>query len=567
MKRLSANAGSPPIPRAVMMAAAGILAVLTLMLHGDALQGFWRFDDTAILLYVAEYPSVSGYFFSPSQWQASGVPFFTPWLILDYRLDYTLFGLQPAAFYAHHLLVIWLAAVLTFVLLYRYAGPFWSGLAAALFLMGAPVAVVSQQIMTRHYATGLVFAILSMLFWLRSRESGGRSAPLLAAGFYLLAMLNKEIFAPLPLLLFFLREGTLKSRLGAMLLPGLAALVFVVWRSVMLGAVIGGYGGLNAASGLLNSLAVLPQVFFGAGGMAWPAGAVLLSAAAWAMYSARRRLPLVFFSLAALLLPFLAIRASVHPVDLRFAFLPWWGVCVLLALGLSSLPRCLNLAGKPRFPSRGSGCLAILAVLLVATAAFLKSRDTAGVFDKLVNPYDVQGRFMWFREDTVSYVPAGDMSGFGLFGYGTSALKKRLQERNSPVAVPFAESAPKLGVPLPVYFYDPDCRCMKAAAPVAEMENGGMQAAMPMSISMNRGMNGLDWHIQSPAGASCFLAFREINTATAIPCSGKISFDLPRWLKGEFAFFVRAPEQRWNVSPVLVFPERGALLTWRSAPP
>lgn len=565
MKRLPGDAGNPHLPRIIMMVAAGVLALLTLTLHGSALQGFWRFDDTAILLYVAEYPSVSGYFFSPSQWQASGVPFFTPWLILDYWLDYTLFGLQPTAFYAHHLLVIWLAAVLTFVLLNRYAGPFWSSLASALFLLGAPVAVVGQQIMTRHYAMGLVFAILSMLFWLRGRESGGRSAPALAAGFYLLAMLNKEIYAPLPLLLLFLQDGTLKSRLGAMLLPGLAALAFVAWRSVMLGSVVGGYGGLNAASGLLDSLAVLPQVFFGAGSMVLTVGAALLSLSAWALYSGRRHIPLVFFSLAALLLPFLAIRASIHPVDLRFAFLPWWGVCALLALGFSSLPPCPGFAGERRFLPSSSGCLALLAFFAAATAAFLQSRDTAGVFDKLANPYDVQGRFMWSRESAVSYVPAGDMSGFGLFGYGTSALKKRLQGQGSPVAVPFAESALKLGAPLPVYVYDADCHCMKATSSSAG--NEGMQTAMPMGISMNRGMNSLEWHIQSPAGASCFLTFREINTATAIPCSGKISFDLPRWLKGEFTFFVHTSEQRWNASPKLVFPERGAVLAWRSSSP
>lgn len=561
MKQGLANVGSPPIPRTIMMAAAGILAVLTLMLHGDALQGFWRFDDTAILLYVTEYPSVSGYFFSPGQWQASGVPFFTPWLILDYWLDYTLFGLQPSAFYAHHLLVIWLAAMLTFVLLYRYVGPFWGGLAAALFLMGAPVAVVGQQIMTRHYATGLVFAILSVLFWLKSRESGGRSAPVLAAVFYLLAMLNKEIFAPLPLVLFFLREGTLKSRLGAMLPLGLSALAFVAWRSVMLGAVIGGYGGLNAASGLLDSLAVLPQVFFGMDRTALLAGATLLPAA-WALYSMRRRhLFLVFFSLAALLLPFLAIRASTHPVDLRFAFLPWWGICVLLALGLSSLPRCGPLVGKGSLLPHTIGCLALLTLFVMVVAAFLKGRDTAADFDSLANPYDVQGRFMWSQGETVSYVPVGDTSGFGLFGYGTSALKKRLLEKNSPIAVPIVESAQKLGAPLPVYVYETDCRCMKEATPA---ENDGAQVATPMAIRMVRSMNGLDWHVQSPAGAACFLAFHEINTATAIPCSGKISFDLPRWLKGKFTFIVRSPEGRWHASPTLGFPERNGTLEWRA---
>ena len=132
MTQLLDSAGKPYPHHLVIVIAAGFLAALTLLLHGNALGGYWRFDDPVQLLYVVEHPGVIGYFLSPGQWQELSVPFFTPWLMLDYRLDLALFGLNPAMFYAHHLLVIWLVALLTFILLNRYVGVVWSGVAASL---------------------------------------------------------------------------------------------------------------------------------------------------------------------------------------------------------------------------------------------------------------------------------------------------------------------------------------------------------------------------------------------------------------------------------------------------
>lgn len=557
----------PFVPHRIMLVAAVALAALTLILHGSALQGFWRFDDPVVLLYILEHPDVTGYFLSSEQWQALGVPFFTPWLVLDYWLDFALFGLKPAMFFSHHLLVIWLAALLTFILLYRRAGAFWSGMAAALFLSGAPVAIVSQQIMTRHYATGLVFAILSILFWLRAREGTTRIAPALSAGFYLLAMLNKEIFAPLPLVLFFLQGGTLKSRIVAMYPLALSAALFVLWRSAMLGKVVGGYAGLDAARDLHASLMILPQAFFGSGVAALAAGAALLPVAGWALYVSRHHAPLILAALATLLLPFLAIRASLHPVDLRFAFLPWWGGCVLLTLGLARIwysPRCKNTLAAFTNKAR---LLIVLAMLIVVATAIDKRQESAAAITAIADAYDVQGRFMWSQGETESYVPYGDLSGFGSFSYGVTALKSRHLGENAPVAVPFAEAVVKLRAPLPVHVYDPDCRCMKAAlrADAFATKPDGWQASLPMRIRMDRRQGGLDWQILAPPGGTCFLVFRTINSSLQVPCSGGISFDTPPWLKGKFTLLVRAPENRWNASPLLTFPEKGTILAWDSS--
>lgn len=554
-------------PRMILVAMAATLAVLTFFLHGSALQGFWRFDDPVVLLYVLKNPDVTGYFLSPEQWQASGAPFFTPWLIFDYWLDLKLFGFRPAMFFAHHLLVIWLATLLTFILLYRRAGTFWSGMAAALFLAGAPAAIISQQIMARHYAMGLVFAILSVLFWIRARENGKHTNLALSAGFYLLAMLNKEIFAPLPLVLLFLRGAPLKSRLVAMFPLALSAVIFVLWRSAMLGEVVGGYAGLDAARDLPTSLMILPQTFFGSGIPALAAGAALLPVTGWALYASRHHAPLILATLVALLLPFLAIRASLHPVDLRFAFLPWWGCCVLLALGLARIlysPRHKNALAAFTNKAR---LLVVLTMLIIVAIALDKRQESAAAISAIADAYDVQGRFMWSQEETESYVPYGDLSGLGLFGYGVAALKRHHLGEGSPVAVPFAEAAVKLGAPLQVYAYDPDCRCMKTAlrANALAAKPDGWQASLPMRIRMDQSQGGLDWQILAPRGGTCFLVFRTINSSLQVPCSGGISFDTPPWLKGKFTLVVRAPGNRWNISPLLTFPEKGTILAWDSS--
>ena len=563
MKILSDTTGllQPTLSRRFVLIVGVALAALTLILHGSALQGFWRFDDPAILLYILENPDIDGYFLSAKQWRAGGVPFFTPWLILDYWLDLRLFGLQPAMFIAHHLLVIWLAALLTFVLLYRYAGAFWSNVAAMLFLLGSPVAIVSQQVMTRHYVTGLVFAILSILFWLRARESPMPFAPALSAVFYLLAMLNKEIFAPLPLVLYFLQDGTLKSRFVAMFPLASSAAIFLLWRSAMLGKVIGGYAGLDAAKDLPASFVILPQIFFGTGLSALAAGALLLPVAGWALYVSRRHALLILAASVALLLPFLAIKASLHPVYLRFAFLPWWGGCVLLSLGFSRIwysprSRLAAFANKVHL-------LIVFVLLIVVAIALGKRQESATEMTAIVDSFDVQGRFMWSHGETESYVPYGDLS---VFGYGLAGLRKHHLGNGSPVAIPIAEAALRLGAPMQVYVYDPHCRCMlkpmQEDAFVAKPD--GWQASLPMQIHMNRGGGRLDWYILAQPDAACFLVFREANTSLQAPCSGNISFGTSRWIKGEFTLLVRAPGGSWNASPLLMFPEKGSTLAWKS---
>lgn len=546
-----------------LSAAAGLLAALTLFLHGSALQGYWRIDDPMVLLYVIEHPKAWWYFFSPEQWQALSVPFFTPWLVLDYWLDYRLLGLNSLAFYAHHLFFVWLAALLTFVLLLRYVDMLWAGGAAILFLLGSPVVVISQELQARHYATGLVFAILAILFWLRARSLGSRPSLALAAAFYLAAMLNKEIFAPLPLMLFFLDSATLKERLRAMSPFLLTSSVFIAWRSVMLGKVIGGYSnGFHEAVNIATSLVALPKVFFGEGWLALSGSLIILLAAGLLLrYSPRRAMTTLFAAVFALSLPFLAIRVSMEIIDLRFAFMPWWGACVLLSLGLGGVRRRNSTVTEHWGMHQCAGHhLVLLAALVFFCMAAAKSLETAKDHAAAAAEFDVQGRFLWDHDETASYIPSGHVSEIFQFQYSIPALKMALLHTGAPAAIPFVESAPFLAGNSPFYFYNPDCHCMKKET--ALTQSAAPQVALPQDVFMDREKNGFAWHFTVPAGTACYLVFPGRNIAFIVPCSGQISYSIPAWVQGSFRLFARATGGQWGGSPPFLFPEKGQKLKW-----
>ena len=547
------------------MAAAVLLAALVLFFHGSALHGGWRIDDPFILLYVVERPAAMGYFFSPEQWQLLTVPFYTPWLVFEYWLDFALFGLKPSAFYGHHLVAVWLVALLTFVLLRRYVVALWAFVAAALFIAGSPVAVISQQLMSRHYVAGLVFAILAIMWWLRAREGGSPARLALATVCYLLAMLNKEIFVPLPLVLLFLGDGTLKARFRAIVPFLLTAALFVAWRAVMVGKIIGGYGGgFNAAGDIPRSLATLPKMFFGEG---WPALAgslILLLAAISLLRSSKQTLPPLLAAAVALALPFLAIHVSTNIIDLRFALLPWWGACVMLSLGIPRFLTTPITSAEVKSHHVGTRrALALLATLAFCGMTLAKSQATSRSYAAVAAEYEVQGRFLWDHDGTVGYIPFGDVAP-ALYPYAICALKRLLSGQGAPIPVPFIESAPLLAGSAPIHAYDPDCRCMKRADAVltASTQSKGYQPTMPLDIRLDRSTSGLVWQLTAPAGASCYLVFAAANASVTIPCSGQIFYESPPWVRGSFSFFVRTADGLWNFSPSLVFPGQGQKLSW-----
>jgi len=529
-----------------------LLGLAVWLLHGSALQGFWRVDDPLILLYISEHPSPPGYFFSPGQWQALGVPFFTPWLTLDYWLDANLFGLVPRGFYLHHLIMIWATALMSYLLLRSPLGHFWAGAASILFLAGGPSLIVAQQLMSRHYVTGLLFMLLALHFWLQARGRVWSWQLGVAAACYLAAMLNKEVYAPLPLVLLFLGQGSLRQRLAALAPFALTALGFVLWRRAMLGTAMGGYGALTGPREWLGSLTNLPEALLGPGLLAPLALTALLLGCFWLF---RRSAPLLLAAGLGITLPFLAVRVSADVLDLRYLFLPWWALCCLLAATGQQLVAKI----RQRATGLSPGYLLLPLLLLIPLAALIHAMQQQTAHGAIASQFDVQGRFLWEHDRDRAYIPAGALAEALQFQGGLTQLKKLQGLPPPPLAAPTPASAAAFAGTLPLHAYDEGQRKMLPLPPLPPQEQ---QSGLLAQVRLDRRQGGLEWFITNLADSRCFLLFAPLNASFQVPCAGRIGFEPQPLAQGELRVMVSLANGAWETTPPLQFPARGELLSW-----
>ena len=327
-----------------------VLALAALALHHGALNGFWRFDDGAHLLFAATYAPWQ-YFLQPSITILQSYANVAPYNAFFYDVNLALFGMVPRWHYAHQIALLGAVAFATYRLIRLWQEPLIALLAAVLFLTGLPTLYVAQQLMTGHYATGLLFTVLSLHCYTLCVRDGGLRLNLLGAAFYLLATTCKEVFVPLVLLLPFLPVGSLQIRLRAALPYVAVAVAYTAWRYAILGRLVGGYVAVDISPvEQIRQLLTIPLLLAGwtkadyvvfflerrSGlNLAVFAGVTLLGfLAAW-----RSRLSwmLIFASLALLVLPLVPLTRfpGLNAAD-RYLFLVWWACAVLLAVFVSS---------------------------------------------------------------------------------------------------------------------------------------------------------------------------------------------------------------------------------------
>ncbi len=248
-----------------MIAGSLALVLLMFLIHGSALDGWWLSDDPQVLVHaMTETPA--SVLFSPHAWRYLSSSSFTPLVTISFDFDLWLGGLNPRFFYTHQLLMLALGAVLLFVLLSRVGRPLPAWLGAAAFLVAPATILAARGLMVRHYVEGLVLALIALLFWQRANVAesprGRGLLGALAALSYLLAMLAKEFFAPLPLLMIWQARasgGSWRSTAVHLVPSALSAAIYIAWRTWMLGSG-GGYGGELSAV----SMAAVPLAAWGA---------------------------------------------------------------------------------------------------------------------------------------------------------------------------------------------------------------------------------------------------------------------------------------------------------------
>jgi hypothetical protein len=268
---LTDAASDAPPPDRRDAAAAGALVLVPLAAYAPVLSQWWTGDDPQILRHALSHPLLEA-LTVPAAWRDLTWLYFTPELTVAARFDEALFGLNPAGWYVHHLLVLGAAAALLYVLVRRAAGRVSAFVAALVLLLAPPTAEVARQLWSRHYAAGLALALAALLLHRRAVARTSWAAAAAAGCAALLAMLCKEVYAPLPAVALAWPGGTKRDRV-LFSLPLFAALaVYLPWRQAM----VGWWGGARDTGETLRRAAAVGGSFPGSiAGLPVLAGAAL----------------------------------------------------------------------------------------------------------------------------------------------------------------------------------------------------------------------------------------------------------------------------------------------------
>jgi hypothetical protein len=483
-----------------------ILLLLVAGVHRGALQGGWRFDDSYQLIFSGELTSWN-LLFDPTSWREFNSYFFTPGLALAYKFDQWLFGRVPAAFYAHVLFSLWLLLWLTFAVLRRFIGTGWALAASVLFLLSAPVASIVNFLPARHYIEGMCFALLAVACHLRGQQSGRYRWFAGAVAFYLMATLFKEVFAPLvlPLLVMsvFPTDGAQLSRRDRIAIAGsyvVAAFVYLVWRSLMLGSVIGGFSNSLGGIWLLPLAAAhLPWPILGGAGITSILTLTLLTfVLARVALRQPRQLWMASACVVAVIAPLAALpelasepSTPVFYFEFRFFILPAWLLCAGSAWILSQLQ------GKERY-------LAGAAVVVLATSVMQQTSDYSHTLQEQLTFYDTQARFV--ETHTGDALIVTDRWADWILMH--SLLRIRQDANPAPALIIAKRELDRaIAEHKRIWAYDYECRCMVQVSGTLLQKNrnqyrffSGSDAPLALFFRMQKKERNASWDFEPGAG-------------------------------------------------------------------
>gem|GEM_PF-478493 len=391
-RRLAAEAGI-----ALAFAAAAWL------LYYPVLRLWWTYDDFYHLHHV-----LTGrpwwYLFDATEFRRLAGKVLTPLLYLSLDFDRRVFGLDPRAFYLHHLLVFCCCPAVLYGVLRLWLPRLWAGVGAWIFLIGPVMASLVTLLMVRHYVEVILFAELAVAAWAKAlQKSPGAAAWRLAwlsAALYFAAAMAKESAVPLPALLLLLPDAAgspatkLAARLRLVLPHSLALALYVVLRYAVHGVLLAGYGFAVTPANLPALALTLPAktgVELVAGQLSTAAIALAVALAAGivsllVLNGRRAALPLGFALLMALL-PVLPVSTRMEP---RYAVPAWIALSIAFAAG------CWELAAEGSRAGRRTA-IALAAVACVAGLA-LNRQDWDLRFAR-VQRMSAENRFLLAMKD------------------------------------------------------------------------------------------------------------------------------------------------------------------------
>jgi hypothetical protein len=222
-------------------------------------------DDIACIWFAAT-KSCGQILFSPEEYRGFSGSNFTPLVLLSFKIDWLLSGMEPRGYYIHNLISLLMTGCALFLFIRLYTGTLPALIGVMLFLLNPVVLSVFSWSSARHYMEGLFCALVSLSLFVRADRSGKVS--FLSGCFYLLSALFKEVYVLLPLIAVLLSKRSISERLKNTVPLWVGLCIYSAWRLWMLHGT-GGYpnadalGFKNALAGLYKITEILPVYLFG----------------------------------------------------------------------------------------------------------------------------------------------------------------------------------------------------------------------------------------------------------------------------------------------------------------
>lgn len=239
-------------------------------------------DDYPAIAYASDWSHVA-HDFVGSQYDLHFFLFYRPLITLSLAVDHLLFGVNPVGFLAMNCLAAILSGLLLHGLLKRLVpdrSHAWVVLALPMIWLAHPVLRLSTSWVVGRVDTHVVFWILLALWLHLARRRGGAAWPVWLA--LVCAFMTKEYALGAPLLLLGLDlldpvlvedKGRRYAGRRLLALPTLLLIpAFLLWRRLVLGAALGGYGFLEGQS--LEPLGILEGIWSTLGSSVLPVGPI-----------------------------------------------------------------------------------------------------------------------------------------------------------------------------------------------------------------------------------------------------------------------------------------------------
>lgn len=536
---------------ALRRAIPSLLILLAIGVHLPALGWWWLWDDPQLLLHALRVDTIDT-LFEPSAYRALAAHTFTPLLPISFKIDLLIGGLNPVVAYAHQIAALLLAGLLLDQLLRRYVDRWVSVFSTVAFLSSWMGIYAARTLMIRHYLEGLVCALAALILWSGRSADGSRSRvgvaqEIAASIFWLLALLEKEIFAPLPLLLILQKRANGESWREvskSLLAPAVAASIWLVWRWQMLGS-FGGYA-TDASAGQMMSLPLLAARSLGGPALpliGWTAVAVTLVVAFAAVIRRRSVVAATAVIAVVALAPLVTLTSN---FEWRYAFGP--AVAIFAGLALA-IPVALENVRAQRLLA------AVVAALMLIGSPFV-----ASMYARIAEPVEEEGRWIWQRgpeaPGLVGRSPSWYLSGI-------RDLKNLDSSEGSPRFLASTEA-------FTIANLDPR-RWVQWSAEEQSMvpiQTSAIQATRerrisppPMTISMTRDGNLLSWSFESSDEVEWSIVTLPLFEVWPVPARGE------RRVPGtdDAGFFIVKliwRDGRWTSSAELPFPADGETTRW-----